>query len=68
MAARTTIYVDETLLSRVRRHIPVHGLSPLITDLLRQHLDQLEQAELEAQMQEGYETARSERQDLNRDW
>lgn len=68
MATRTTIYVDEALLSRVRRHVPVRGLSPLINDLLKQHIDQLEQAELESQMREGYEATRSERQQLNRDW
>ncbi len=68
MAARTTIYVDEALLSRVRRHVPVRGLSPLINALLKQHIDQLEQAELEARMREGYEATRSERQELNRDW
>ncbi len=68
MAMRTTIYVDEALLSRVRQYVPVRGLSPLINDLLRQHINQLEQAELEARMREGYEATRSKRQDLNRDW
>ena len=68
MAARTTIYVDEALLSRVRHYVPARGLSPLINHLLKQHIDQLEQAELEARMREGYEATRSERQELNRDW
>ncbi len=68
MASRTTVYVDEALLARVRAYVPARGLSPLINDLLKQHIDQLEQAELEARMREGYEATRSERQELNRDW
>ena len=68
MAARTTIYVDETLLSRVRQYVSARGLSPLINDLLRQHIDQLEQSELEVRMREGYEATRLERRELNRDW
>ena len=68
MAARTTIYVEDALLSRVRQYVPARGLSPLINDLLRQHIDRLEQSELAARMREGYQATRSERQELNRDW
>ena len=68
MAARTTIYVDEALLTRVRQYVPARGFSQLVNELLTAHIEQLEQAELEAQMREGYEAARGERHELNRDW
>ncbi len=68
MTARTTIYVDEALLTRVRRYVPARGFSQLVNKLLTAHIEQLEQAELEAQMREGYEATRGERHELNRDW
>ena len=68
MTAKTTIYIDEALMSRVRRYVPGRGFSQLVNELLTEHIDQLEQAELEARMREGYEATRAERQELNRDW
>jgi metal-responsive CopG/Arc/MetJ family transcriptional regulator len=65
---RTTIYLDETLVKRVRRFVPARGLSQLLNDLLAERLAQLEQAEIEAQMREGYIATRQERQELNADW
>ena len=68
MTSRTTIYIDEALLSRVRQYVPTRGLSQLVNELLAAHIHQLEQAELEAQMREGYQATRQQRQELNRDW
>ena len=68
MTAKTTIYIDEALLSRVRRHVPVRGFSQLINELLTEHIDRLERAELEARMREGYQATRVERQGLQDDW
>ena len=68
MASRTTIYVDEALLSRIRRYVPARGLSQLVNELLTAHIDRLEQAALEAQMREGYQATRLERQEVHRDW
>ncbi len=68
MATRTTVYLDESLLDRVRRFVPPRGLSQLLNELLAERLDQLEQAEIEAQMREGYLAVKEERQELNRDW
>ena len=68
MPTRTTIYLDETLVTRARRFVLARGLSQLLNDLLAERLAQLEQSEIEAQMREGYIATRQERQDLNADW
>ena len=68
MPTRTTIYLDESLVARARRFVPPRGLSQLLNDLLAERLAQLEQAEIEAQMREGYIATRQERQELNADW
>ena len=68
MPTRTTIYLDESLVARARRFVPARGLSQLINELLTERLAQLEQAEIEAQMREGYIATREERQELNADW
>ena len=68
MPTRTTVYLDEALVIRARRLVPARGLSQLINDLLAERVAELEQAELEAQMREGYITTRRDRQELNADW
>jgi hypothetical protein len=68
MPTRTTIYLDESLVTRARRFVPARGLSQLLNDLLAERLAQLEKAEIEAQMREGYIATRQERQELNADW
>ncbi len=68
MPTRTTIYLDESLAARIRRFVPSRGLSQFINELLSERLDQLEQAEIDAQMREGYIATRPERQELNADW
>lgn len=65
---RTTIYLDDTLLTRVRRYVPPRSLSQLVNELLAERIAQLEQAEIEAQMREGYLATRQERQELSNDW
>ena len=68
MPTRTTVYLDEALVIRARRLIPARGLSQLVNDLLAERIGQLEQAEIEAQMREGYIATRQDRQALNTDW
>jgi hypothetical protein len=68
MPTRMTIYLDESLVARAWRFVPVRGLSQLINDLLAERPAQLEQAEIEAQMREGYIATRQERRELNADW
>ena len=68
MPTRTTVYLDEELVMRARRLVPARGLSQLVNDLLAERIAQLEQAELEAQMREGYIATRQDRQEINADW
>lgn len=68
MTTRTTVYLDETLLERMRRFVSPRGLSSLVNELLDERVRQLEQAEIEAAMREGYLATRGERQALNADW
>ncbi|WP_423226025.1 hypothetical protein [Candidatus Amarolinea aalborgensis] len=68
MTLRTTIYLDEAVISQLRRFIPQRGLSQLVNDLLQQKVMELERAEIEAQMVEGYLAVREERVALNEDW
>lgn len=68
MTTRTTIYIDEKLLARVRRFVAPSGLSLLIGELLDEKVRKLERAEIEAAMCEGYLATNGERQELNADW
>lgn len=68
MTTRTTIYIDEALLDRVRRFVPARGLSPLVSELLDEKVRQLEQDEIEAALREGYLATSSERRALSSDW
>ncbi|MER2598879.1 MAG: hypothetical protein ABTQ73_05120 [Caldilineales bacterium] len=68
MTTRTTIYLDETLLQRIRLFVSPRGLSPLISELLDERISQLERAEIEAAMQKGYLATREDRRSLNDDW
>ncbi len=68
MATRIPIYLDEELLARASRFFLPDELSQLVTDLLTERIAELEQAELEAQMREGYLAVKQDRQDLKADW
>lgn len=68
MTLRTTVYLNEGVAERVRRFIPQRGLSQLINDLLEQKVVELEQAEIERQMCEGYLAVREDRKMLNEEW
>ena len=68
MPTRTTVYLDEALVMRARRLVPARGLSQLVNDLLAERIAELEQAEIEGQMREGYIATRQDRQALNADW
>ena len=68
MTTRTTIYLDETLLDRVRRFVAPRGLSTLISELLDEKVRQFERSEIEAAMREGYLATNGERRELNADW
>lgn len=68
MTLRTTIYLNDDVVTRVRRYVPQRGLSQLINDLLQQKAAEFERAEIEMQMREGYLATRDDRVVLNGDW
>ena len=68
MTLRTTVYLDDGVAERIRRFIPQRGLSQLVNDLLQQKATELEQAEIERQMHEGYLAVRADRKALNEEW
>ena len=68
MTLRTTIYLDDKIVKRIRRYVPKRGLSQLVNEMLQQKVAELEQAEIEAQMREGYLASRQDRAELNADW
>jgi hypothetical protein len=68
MPVRTTVYLEEDLLVRVRQLVPTRGLSRFINETLAKKLDALEREQVEAAMREGYIATREERAALNQDW
>ena len=68
MTLRTTIYLDDAIVTQIRRYVPKRGLSQLVNEMLQQKVAELEQAEIEAQMREGYLVSRQDRAELNADW
>ena len=68
MTIRTTIYLDEKLLKRVRRFVAPRDLSSLISELLDEKVRKLELALIETAMHEGYLATNSERRELNAEW
>ncbi|MBI2940067.1 MAG: hypothetical protein HYY04_06465 [Chloroflexi bacterium] len=68
MPVKTTIYLDEELLGRVRRLLPSRGLNRFINEALAEKVDALERQQIEQAMREGYLASQRERADLDRDW
>ena len=68
MTLRTTIYLDNDIVERVRRFMPQRGLSQLVNELLQQRVAELERAEIELQMREGYLATHEDRAVLNEEW
>lgn len=68
MSVRTTIYLDEHLLERMKRLLPPRQLNRFVNDVLAEKVDTLERAEIEKAMREGYVAVDRERQDLEKDW
>ena len=65
MTLKTTVYLDEDVVERVRRYIPQRGFSHLVNELLQGKVNELEHADIEAQMREGYLATRTDRALLN---
>jgi hypothetical protein len=68
MTLRTTVYLDEAIVRRLRHFTPRRGLSQLVNEMLQQKVIELERAEIEAQMRDGYLAGRQDRAALNEDW
>ena len=68
MRRRIILSLDEALIQRAEQLLPPGRLSELINTLLSEWLIKQEQAEVEAQMREGYLAVREERQELNEEW
>ena len=68
MRRRIVVSLDEALIQCAEQILPPGQLSELINALLAEWLIKQEQAEIEAQMREGYLAVREERQELNAEW
>ena len=68
MTLRTTFYLDNDIVERLRRFMPQRGLSQLVNELLQQRVAELERAEIELQMREGYLATHEDRAVLNEEW
>lgn len=68
MAVRTTIYLDEKLINRLRRLLPPRHLNRFVNEALAEKVAALERAETERLMKEGYLAVEDERSELGRDW
>jgi hypothetical protein len=66
--ARTTVNLDEQVLTRLRDYVPERGLSRFINETLSEKVALLERERLEAAMKEGYLATRKDRSQLNADW
>lgn len=71
MPVRTTVYLEEEVLERVRRVVPPRGLSQFINEALVEKTETLERQAIEQAMKEGYlATGRTagDREALSADW
>lgn len=68
MTVRTTVYLDEALMARVRRVVPAGRLNRFVNQALAEKMEALERLEIERAMREGYLATREDRGELNRDW
>jgi hypothetical protein len=68
MRRRIILSLDEASIQRAEQLLPPGRLRELINALLSEWLIKQEQAEVQAQMREGYLAVREERQELNEEW
>lgn len=60
--------MDDELLQRLQRFVQLDDLSQLVSELLEERVRQLEQAETDTAMRDGYLATRRYRQVLQLDW
>jgi hypothetical protein len=68
MPVRTTVYLEEDVLERVRKHVPERGLSKFINQTLAEKAETLERKRIEELAIEGYIATREDRAELAQDW
>ncbi|CAA9254334.1 MAG: hypothetical protein AVDCRST_MAG77-2355 [uncultured Chloroflexi bacterium] len=68
MATRATLYLDDDVLERARRHTGDRGLSRFVSEVLAEKLDALARHQIAESMREGYVATRDDRDALNADW
>lgn len=65
---RTTIQLDPELAERMRRFTRPRGVNRFVAEAVAAKVAELERAELEREMIEGYLATREDRDELNADW
>jgi predicted transcriptional regulator len=68
VSVRTTVYLDDELVRRLKRLLPPRRLNRLVNEALAEKVEALERAELEQAMKEGYLATERGRAELSRDW
>ena len=68
MPTRTTVYLEEDLLDRLRQLLPPRGLNRFVNQAVAEKIAALERAQIEAAMAEGYLATRADRAALAREW
>ena len=68
MSVRTTIYLDERLLERIKRLLPPRQLNRFVNEALAEKVDMLERTAIETAMRDGYLVVDRERRELEKDW
>lgn len=65
---RTTIYLDDDTLDRLRREVPPRGLSQFINAAVVEKLAAIERKRIDELAKEGYLATAADRDKLNKDW
>lgn len=65
---RTTIQLDDKLAARVRRLAPRRGLNRFVNEAIAARVAEIERAQLEHDMIEGYKATHADREMLSVDW
>lgn len=68
MAVRTTIQLDESLLSRVRSLIPPRKMNRFIVQAVAEKVDAVERERLEQELKQGYLASAEEDAEVAEDW
>lgn len=68
MAVRTTIQLDESLLSRLRSLVPPRKMNRFIVQAVAEKVDAVERERLEQELKQGYLASAEEDAEVAEDW